>query len=328
MAPKANEVVVTGQVAQGPQPMQKDDQGLWSVTVGPLEPAIYSYKFVVDGVRVLDPGNPYIQQGIEGSFSLLEVPGDAPAFYDPHPVPHGTVHVHWYNSASLKLFRSVYVYTPPDYERATKGKYPVLYLLHGGGDTESAWVAIGRANIILDNLIAEGKARPMIVVMPFGFPDSAVGFGKAPLPKDRTTLFETDLLGDVLPLVEKQYRVSARPEDRAIAGLSMGASQAFDIGFAHLDLFRWFGIFSNGVPVAETEKRFADLFSDPAATNAKIKLLWIACGKSDSLLGSAQRLSNLLTKHDIKHTFVTSEGGHTWQNWQSYLHQMAPLLFQ
>lgn len=325
MAPKANEVSVSGDFARGAQPMQKDEKGLWSVTVGPLEPAIYNYRFAVDGVRNVDPNNPYIQAGLEMSFSLVEVPGDTPMFYDPRPVPHGTVHVHWYQSASLRLFRSVYIYTPPDYERQM-GKYPVLYLLHGGGDTESAWVTIGRANIILDNLIADGKAKPMIVVMPFGFAQPALGFGPVSAKWSSIT---ADLLGDVMPMVDKAYRTSGRPEDRAIAGLSMGAEQALNIGFNHLDVFRWIGFFSNGVSSeAGTEKRYADIFSDPVAANRKIKLLWIACGKSDSLFADAERLTELLRKHEIKHTFVTSEGAHTWRNWRNYLNQFAPLLFQ
>lgn len=327
MAPKANEVSVAGDFLQGPQAMQKDEKGLWSVTVGPVDPAIYSYSFVIDGVRNIDPNNPYLQFGVRSSSSLLEVPGDAPMFYDPRAVPHGTVHVSWYESKSLKSFRSVYVYTPADYD-AGRGKYPVLYLLHGSGDTEAGWVAMGRANVILDNLIADGKAKPMIVAMPFGHPFPAVGFGRTPESFDHGA-FNRDLLEDVIPLVEKSYRVSTKPEDRAIAGLSMGAGQSLNLGLTRMDLFRWIGVFSNGVSQQmEPEKLFADAFADSAATNAKIKLLWIGCGKSDRLFEAASNLRDLLQKHEIKHTFVESEGAHTWRVWRLHLYQFAPLLFR
>jgi enterochelin esterase-like enzyme len=317
MAPKANQVSVSGEVVDRPQPMQKDEKGLWTLTVGPLEPAIYSYSFIVDGVTNIDPNNPYIKAGVRSSSSLVEVPGDKPMFYDPGPVPHGTVHVNWYESKALKCFRGVYVYTPPDYENS-RNKYPVLYLLHGSGDTEAGWVNIGRANLILDNLIAAGRAKPMIVVMPFGHAQPSVGFGPAPSERPDRNAFTADLLGDVMPTAEKLYRISA-----------MGGGQALNIGLTHLDTFRWIGVFSMGIyRESDPEQTYADALSDPAATNRKIKLFWIGCGKSDRLFESAQNLDQLLQKHEIKHTFVASEGAHTWRVWRNYLNQVAPLLFQ
>ena len=326
-APKAGEVAVAGDFVQGPQAMEKNEQGVWSVTVGPLEPAIYNYSFIVDGVRDADPASGWIQPGVRSVSSQIEVPGEGPAFYDPRPVPHGTVHVHWYDSKALDMTRSVHVYTPPGYEKS-KGKYPVLYLLHGSGDTDNGWTVIGRANTIMDNLIADRKAVPMIVVMPFGHPVPAVGMGNPPATPDRAA-FTRDLLEDIMRLVEGTYRVDARPEARAIAGLSMGGGQSLNIGLTHLDKFRWIGVFSMGLqPNAEPEKTFADAFADPAATNKKLRLFWIGCGKADGLYPGAQRLDEVLTKHDIKHVFAPSEGAHTWRNWRSYLSQMAPLLFQ
>jgi enterochelin esterase-like enzyme len=327
-APKASEVTVSGEFAQGPQLMQKDDAGVWSVTVGPVEPEVYSYTFAVDGFRDIDPNNPNLKPGVRSSSSVLEVPGAQPQFYDPQPKPHGTVHINLYESKSLGMTRSVYVYTPPDYEKQ-KGKYPVLYLLHGSGDTESGWVTIGRANVILDNLLAEGKVKPMIVVMPFGHPQPSVGFGSiSPSSSDRTA-FTRDLLEDVMPMVEKMYRISARPETRAIAGLSMGGGQSLNIGLTHLELFHWIGVFSAGLPRnGDPEQTFADLFANPSASNKKIKLLWIGIGRQDPGFESAQKLSDLLHKHEIEHIFHPSEGKHAWTVWRHYLSEFAPLLFK
>jgi enterochelin esterase-like enzyme len=327
-APKANEVSVSGEFAQGPQRMQKDDAGVWSITVGPVEPEVYSYTFSVDGFRDIDPNNPNLKPGVRSSSSVLEVPAAQPQFYDPQPKPHGTVHINLYESKSLGMTRSVYVYTPPDYEKQ-KGKYPVLYLLHGSGDTESGWATIGRANVILDNLLAEGKVKPMIVVMPFGHPQPSVGFGSiSPSNSDRAA-FTRDLLEDVMPMVEKMYRISARPETRAIAGLSMGGGQSLNIGLTHLELFHWIGVFSAGLPRnSDPEQTFADLFANPSASNKKIKLLWIGIGRQDPGFESAQKLSDLLHKHEIEHIFHPSEGRHAWTVWRHYLNEVVPLLFK
>ena len=327
-APKAADVALAGEFAAKPLPMQKDEAGVWTVTAGPLAPAIYSYSFVIDGVRDIDPNRPDIKLGVTSSSSMVEVPGDAPLFYDPQPVPHGTVHVHWYESKAVGALRSFYVYTPPGYERS-KAKYPVLYLLHGSGDTECGWVTVGRANLILDNLIAAHNAVPMIVVMPFGHPQPAVGLGLAGAASSDRELFAKDLLGDVMPLAESEYRIDARPEARAIAGLSMGGGQSLNIGLTHLDRFRWIGVFSAAMRGDEDPaQKFADIFADPAATNRKIKLFWIACGKSDGLYPSAERLDQALTEHKIEHVFAPSEGAHNWRVWRVYLNQMAPLLFR
>jgi enterochelin esterase family protein len=223
--------------------------------------------------------------------------------------------------------RSAWVDTPPGYARG-KDKYPVHYLLLGSGDTEGGWVTIGRANAILDNLIAERKAVPMVVVMPFGHAQPGAGFGPVPETSDRE-LFTRDLLEDVMPMVEHAYRIDRRPEMRAIAGLSMGGGQSLDIGLTHPDRFRWIGVFSAGIREgSDPESRFREAFADPKATNKKLKLFWIACGKADTGFGRAQQLDSLLTKHGIEHVFVASEGAHVWRNWRSYLNQMTPLLFR
>ncbi|MCU1259618.1 MAG: putative esterase, partial [Bryobacterales bacterium] len=245
-APQATDVKLSGDFTKGAQPMEKAADGLWTITVGPLDPAIYSYTFAIDGVRDIDPVNPMVQLGDRAASSMFEVPGDKPAPYDITPVTHGTVHINWYESKSLGVPRSMYVYTPPGYEEG-KTKFPVLYLLHGSGDTEAGWVTIGRANLILDNLIAQGKAKPMIVAMPYGRPLQDVAFGPGKQPAPDRSAFTKELLEDVIPFVEKSYRASAKPADRAIAGLSMGGGQALQIGFTHLDTFRYIGVFSMGI---------------------------------------------------------------------------------
>jgi enterochelin esterase family protein len=329
-APKANEVTVSvnGVPPSELKPMEKDEKGVWSTTIGPLEPEIYTYTFSVDGVSVTDPNNPNIKPGVRSSPSLIEVPASQPLFYDPQPKPHGTVHINLYESKSLGMTRSMYVYTPPSYEKE-KNKYPVLYLLHGSGDTEANWVTMGRANVILDNLLADRKAVPMIVVMPFGHAQPSVGFGSISAFSSDRAAFTRDLLEDVMPLAEKLYRISARPESRAIAGLSMGGSQSMNIGLTHLDLFRWIGIFSSGGGRSgDAETAFADLFADPAASNKKIKLLWIGIGRKDTSFESARGFSELLKRRQIEHVFRPSEGAHTWTVWRHYLNEFLPLLFR
>jgi enterochelin esterase-like enzyme len=327
-APDAASVKMSGDFLQGQQPMEKGGDGTWTFTTAPLHPAVYSYNFVVDGVRVLDPVNPMIQLGERSSDSMFEVPAASPAAYDMQPVAHGAVRIEWYSSKTVDAPRSLYIYTPPGYETG-KTKYPVLYLLHGSGDTENGWVTIGRANLILDNLIAAGKAKPMLVVMPYGraLPDVYLG------PSTRTsppapTAFGNDLLDDVIPFVEAHYRVSAKPDDRAIAGLSMGGGQTLQIGLSHLDRFHSLGAFSAGIRNQKPEEVYQDVFSDPAAANKKIKVFYIACGKADGLFPASQALDAALTKAEIKHAFVESEEGHVWRNWRNYLAEFVPMLFR
>ena len=339
-APDAASVMLNGDFLEAPPAVQgapppsgsrnmtKDDDGVWTITVGPLHPAVYNYSFIVDGVRNIDPSNPMVKLGDRSSESMFEVPGDKPAVYDIQQVPHGTVHINWYHSVSLGAPRSIYVYTPPGYEEG-KAKLPVLYLLHGSGDTEAGWVEIGRANLILDNLLAAGTAKPMIVVMPYGRPLPEVmlvpSAGRGPANAD--DLFGNDLLRDVIPYVEKLYRVSTKADDRALAGLSMGGGQALRTGLSHLDTFHYIGAFSAAAR-GNPEEAFKDFFADPAAANRKLKLFYIACGKADGLFAGSQALNDALEKHQIKHRFAPSEEGHVWRNWRNYLADFAPQLFR
>jgi len=328
-APDATTVKLTGDLVQGPQDMTKGDDGYWSVTVGPLKPNIYNYRFSINGVGNIDPNNPMVKEGDRSSESMVIVPADTPQVWDVQNVPHGTVHMNLYQSKSLGVTREIWVYTPPGYE-AAKASYPVLYLLHGSGDTETGWTTVGRANLIVDNLIATGKAKPMLIVMPYGRPTAEVTLvppAPAGAQQDRNA-FANDLLQDVIPFVEKLYRVSAKADDRALAGLSMGGGQTLQIGPTHPDIFHYIGAFSAGGGNSNYDELYKDLFANPTAANKKIKLFYIACGKTDSLFAGSQKLHETLDRHEIKNKFVPSEEGHVWRNWRAYLADFAPQLFR
>jgi enterochelin esterase-like enzyme len=323
-APKATEVTLTADwQASGAEQMTKDDAGVWSITVGPLEPGAAIYNFNIDGVAVPDPINPRIKLRARTSASLVDVPGDGTELWNPGTVPHGRVELVYVPSkAALPgQTREVRVYTPPGYDTNTARKYPVLYLFHGSNDTAAGWTDVGRANYILDNLIDQKKAVPMLVVMPFGH---ALPFGG---PGDNTKVFERHLLEDVMPAVEKTYRTAAGRENRAIVGLSMGGGQALTIGLGHLDLFSHVGAFSSAVP-GDFSGRFKTLLDDPVGTNAKLKLLYIACGKQDGAFARSHQLDKTLTAAKIAHTFHPTEGRHNFAVWRLYLGRIAPLLFR
>ncbi|MBN1935767.1 MAG: MBL fold metallo-hydrolase [Anaerolineae bacterium] len=312
----------------------KDDAGLWSLTVGPLPPDIYDYGFVIDGVSLIDSNNPGVQTGTMSPRSLFTVPvltgvslGGEPGYYEARNVPHGTLHRHYYASRTLGDVRDVYVYTPPGYEANPDQTYPVLYLLHGGGDDASGWTAVGRAHLIVDNLLAEGKARPMIVVMPFGQAISRMASWED-LQKN-TPLFEQDLLTDVMPLVESAYRIRADREHRAMAGLSMGGGQTDHIGLGHLDLFSAIGILSAGR--GDFAGRHPDLVADPEATNRKLDLFFLGCGTLDPLATEGMgQMHALLEEKGIRHVYWTMDGAaHTWVVWRYALyHEFLPRLWR
>jgi enterochelin esterase family protein len=294
---------------------------VWTVTVGPLEPEIYNYNFTIDGVRAIDPANPNVKTGSTPSTisSILEVRGDRPAFYDGQDVPHGDIRTHWYQSKSLAALRRVTVYTPPGYDANPRTRYPTLYLFHGANADETAWTRLGHVNLILDNLLAAGKAKPFVVVMPFGYgvPPGSRGGG------DNTALFGRDLLEDVIPFVQSRYRVFTERDRRAIAGLSMGGGESLTIGLNHPGLFAYVGGFSAALRPADFDKTYGAV--SPAN---KFKLVWIGCGKEDSLFVPAKAFSDFLHQRKVAHVFRESEGAHTWMVWRRYLNEFAPLLFQ
>jgi enterochelin esterase family protein len=323
LAPQAKSVAVyvDTMAPSAAVPLTADTRGVWAGRLGPLEADIYTYAFVVDGVS-LNAGQ-------------VEVVGRSPEAWHPRKVPHGSVHALWYDAKALGMLRSVYVYTPPGYEGST-ANYPVLFLLHGSGGAEDVWVSIGAANVILDNLIADGKAKPMVVVMPFGHAEPSPRVGRAATFTARdNTAFMKDLVDEIMPLVQRTYRVSRRADDRAIAGFSMGGSQARQIGFARLDLFRWIATFSGGfsapsgdLTVEMVEQSFAGILEDPAPTIAALKLYWAACGADETRLVAQNTLfADVLNSRGIRQTFLTIPGGHTWHVWRRNLRDLLPLLF-
>jgi enterochelin esterase-like enzyme len=325
-APNATNVSVSGDFPA--KPMTKEAGGNWSVTVGPLAPEFYSYSFSIDGFQTLDPGNPAVKPGRSPRTSMVEVPGQPPLLSEWNAaIPHGKVSAHWYQSKSTGQRRSLHVYTPPGYDKSRKD-FPVMYLLHGNGDSDATWSALGRANVILDNLIAAKKAKPMIVVMtdghPYVFPPNMTVTNTVERGRN-TRAYERDLIEDVMPFVETNYRTIEKRESRAIIGLSMGGGQALHCGLNHLDQFAWVGAMSAAVPPAED---VAVALNDAKATNKKLKLLWIAIGKDDFLLSRNTPFIETLKGKGITHTYQVTEGAHTWPVWRKYLAEFAPLVFQ
>jgi enterochelin esterase-like enzyme len=326
-APKAEKVSVICE-AVGTQPMVKDADGVWSVTVGPVPPGIYDCQFDVDGLRITDPASPNVFGNRQGSRGFVEVPGPPghPRGDEWRDVPHGTVTIHWYTSKVTGDRRRVHVYAPPGYAQETSKRFPVLYLLHGSGDNDSHWTLLGRANVIADNLFADGRAVPMIIVMPDGHvADRSRAMEKGSRNRGRGP-FEKDLLESVLPLVEANYRVLADAQHRGITGLSMGGGQSIGVGLGHLDQFAWVGAFS--AAVSGNDPALAALRSDPVAANQKLKLLWIAIGKDDFLLAPNRDFAKALDELKIRHTSQETEGRHAWGVWRGYLAEFLPLLFR
>ena len=335
-APKAQQVTLIGELDGRPYPMTKDEAGVWSVTIGPLAPDVYNYQFNVDGVIAMDPVNPAVKLGF-GNFppaNMFEIPGDE--FDDARSVPHGTVRIETYHSKALGVPRTLWVYTPPGYDSGNT-RYPVFYLLHGSGNIESSWMLTGRANYILDNLIAVGKAKPMIIVNPFGYARQGVNLapekpvaGPAPAPGSSPAgggLFGKDVLEDVIPFVESKFRTLKDADNRAIGGLSMGGGHTVQIGFPNTDKFHSIIVMSAGATNAE--ENYPSFFKDAAATNKKLKLLWVGVGKDDALvMKGSEALKASLEKGGIKHTYRLTEGRHEWVVWRHHLREVAPLLFR
>ena len=327
--PNAKEVFLSREGAQRVA-MQKDDNGIWSVTTEPLEPDLYGYSFIADGVSLLDPNNTEIKPNLLGIQSVVHVPG-AGLSWEVSDVPHGTVHHHFYKSNIVGDQRDFYVYTPPGYRPRDRKKYPVLYLLHGFSDDASGWTAVGKANVILDNLIAQGKAKPMLIVMTLGYGAPEIvsrngpGFRNADVRKRNFERFTDALLKEVIPQVEKEYTVSSNRKDRAIAGLSMGGAESLLTGLNHLDTFAWVASFSSGGLGEDFAAAFPKL--DEQA-NSQLRLLWIACGTDDRLIEPNRKFIAWLKSKNIQLTPIETPGAHTWMVWRRNLTAFAPLLFQ
>jgi enterochelin esterase family protein len=328
-APNAKEVLLAREGAKR-EPMQRDDQGVWTITTEALQPDYYGYSFVVDGVSLLDPVNHLMKPNLLGPTSMVHVPG-AGLLWEIAATPHGEVHHHFYHSGVVGDDRDYYVYTPPSYDPNAKKLYPVLYLLHGYSDDASGWTAVGRANIVLDNLIAQGKAKPMLIVMTLGYGapeivsnNRGAAFRDPSVMKKNYDRFRDALFTEVMPQVEKEYRVLKDRNSRAIAGLSMGGAESLYTGLNALDRFAYIGAFSAGGLSGDSDANFPKL--DEKA-NTQLKLLWIACGTDDRLIEPNRKFREWLTSKGVKHTDIETPGAHTWMVWRRNLAEFTPLLF-
>lgn len=335
LSEKATEVTLNGSwMGFGKTlPLTKGEQGVWSVTIDPLPSSMYHYNLFIDGVAAIDPTNSQALRDGTRYASLLMVPGKESTVFQLNDTPHGNITQAWYNSPTLGVDRRMYVYTPPGYDSG-KDSYPVLYLLHGAGGDEDAWSSLGRANLILDNLIATGKSKPMIVVMTNGNAWQTSTLRQIPgqpAPTRETFgmyqgKFEKSLVEDVVPYIEKNYRVKADKDHRALAGLSMGGGHTITASITYPGTFGYIGVFSSGIfdanaDMAEMEKKFLALKS------SGVSKYWVACGKEDFVMESNKRLLSVLDKTGFEHEYFENEGGHTWANWRTYLSMFAPMLF-
>jgi enterochelin esterase-like enzyme len=318
-------------LGKGPIDMTGDEKGVWTITLPTVVPGFHYYWFLVDGVAVNDPSSEtYFGWGRQTSG--IDVPEKGADFYEPGDVPHGDVRVRWYRSKTTGAWRRAYVYTPPGYDRELKTRYPVLYLQHGAGENETSWTKQGRANLILDNLLAGKRARPMLVVMETGY---ATKLGATPVqgPTGNPTMpnaFEQVLIDDLIPMIDAEYRTLADREHRAMAGLSMGGNQTLQITAAHLDTFAWIGAFSAPLRNFDVKTSLGGVFADAAAYNKRVRLLWIGAGTGETTFHeAASQLHAALDNAGIKHVRFESTGtAHEWQTWRRSLHDFAPRLFK
>ncbi|HOX81813.1 MAG TPA: alpha/beta hydrolase-fold protein [Chryseolinea sp.] len=328
LAPGAKEVYLNAQFEKSPLPMMKDSSGLWSITLGPVKPDMYPYSFKVDGISVADPKNTNIFPNEGFQNSVVEITGKTPLIHTLQNVYHGTLSYRYYTSSELGT-RPVVIYTPPGYDKDSKTKYPVLYLLHGTTDTEETWAKVGRANIILDNLIAQGKAKPMIIVMPYGRAFPVISKSSGSLRNwDNLQEFKKDFLKNLLPFVEQNYRVKADKDSRAIAGFSGGGGTSLYLGLNNPELFSWVCGFAPGMLKNEFERNNSVAFADPSVTNQRLKLFWIGVGKDDGLYSIIEDYLKVLDEKKINHETLISDGGHTWMNCKLYLSTIAQKLFK
>lgn len=317
-AADAKQVQLAGQWPGGNVDMQKNADGVWEVAVDKVPSGVWEYSIKLDGVSMVDPANSAIKPMRSPRTSILHIPSNPPALHDYQDVAHGTVHSHDYASKAAGDQRQFAVYTPPGYEKS-QDKYPLLVLQHGSGDNQATWVAHGKANWIADNLIAAGKAKPMVIVM-------LNGHVAPPTQREQNIeLLKKDLLEQVLPAVEQTYRVETDPAHRGIVGLSMGGGQSLTIGLNNRNVFGWVGGFSASVPRNEA---FADCLKDTDQVNKELHLLWIACGKDDRLVERDREFVEMLKSKGINHQWYETDGDHSWPVWREYLAKFLPTLFE
>jgi enterochelin esterase-like enzyme len=325
----------------GPFDMQRDAEGVWSMTTPPVVPGFHYYSLLVDGVAVNDPASD-TYFGYSKQTSGIEVPEEGVDFYAPRAVPHGEVRMRWYHSQTTGQWRRALVYTPPDYDARTDARYPVLYLQHGGGEDETGWTKQGRAHFILDNLIAAGQAKPMLIVMDCGY---ATRGGATPPPprlgaanmeqvllwiRQMSEVFQAVVLHDLIPLIDATYRTLPDREHRAIAGLSMGSMQALLIGLGNLDTFAHIGAFSGGMGHFDPQTSYDGVFRDAAAFNRRVRLFWLGAGTAEARAHQGMQAIHAALDHiGVRHVFYEAVGtAHEWQTWRKCLHDFAPRLFR
>lgn len=344
-APNAKEVALNIQSLER-KPLQKDEKGVWTVTTPKLTPDVYPYSFVVDGLNVQDPSNPDGKRSARSAGqSLVEVHGATPSPWDHRDVPHGLIHHHVYKSPNVEGETDYYVYTPPGWDPAGKETYPVLFLLHGMGDEAASWVTAGRSNFILDNLIADKKAKPMIVVTPYGYgftPDKLSGPPVMRSEDSRVRLTKV-IIDEMIPQVEKTYRAAKDRNQRAVGGLSMGGAQTLFIGLNHPEVFAYVAGMSSALPeftvgtIASGRGEPSDVTNDTyaqtfpkldAKINSQLRGFWVACGTDDALIKVNREFKAWLKNKDIKVTSIEIPGAHTWMTWHRNLAEIAPQLFQ
>lgn len=348
MAPAADSVKISGSWMQGgwdvSEHLNRSEDGVWETTIEGLTPDYYNYTFNVDGIRTVDPHNPWVIRDVRNSFSAFILPGDESQNILLSDQQNGTIHEVWYSSPTLDMEqRRMKVYLPPDYNESER-EYPVLYLLHGGGGDENAWTELGLANRVLDNLIQSGEAEPMIVVMTNGNPNQESAWHVAPgheparesdsvnpMANER---FEESLVSDVIPFIESSYRVKTGKENRAVTGLSMGGWQTQKLALKHSDMFDYYGVMSMGLI---RESQFGmDAQAHLELTNLNLEVLqengyelyWVACGTDDFLFDSVNHFREVLDSHNFEYVYRETGGGHTWDRWRLYLSEFAPLLFK
>ena len=353
VAPQADTVQVTGDFlpsekvqtpmgevdGPGKALLTKNEEGVWSFTTSALAPELYNYAFIVDGFKTTDPANPFLIRDVASVTNIFIVPGEQADLYRVQDVPHGTVASRWYDAKDLGFDRKLSVYTPPGYETSA-AEYPVLYLLHGAGGDEEAWLSLGRAAQILDNLIAEGKAEPMLVVMPNGNvgQDAAPGAGSDGFytpqfmtPETMNGKYEAQFM-DIVSFIETNYRVKADKAHRAIAGLSMGGYHSMHISRFYPNTFDYVGLFSAAIMPREDKSDkgvYANFDETLKAQNENgYELYWIGIGKTDFLYEANTAFRKQLDQMDMPYEYMETEGGHIWRNWRVYLSEFVPLLFE
>lgn len=313
----ATEVFLDGEFLPKPQKMVKDTSGIWSITVGPIKPDIYPYSYAVDHVQTADPNNTYIFANERFKRSIVEIPGTTPLVHSLRNVPHGRIDYRYYQSKTLDTLRRVLVYTPPGFDASAKTKYPVLYLVHGGSDTEETWMKVGRANFIADNLIADKKAVPMIIVMPYG------NVRPKPMPD-----FTPDVINDLIPFIEANYPVIKDSNKRAIAGFSVGGGQVLNIGLTNTDKFAYVCSYAPYTATEEFKKNFSDYRPDAALINKRLKLFTISVGTEDFLHESVKDNVSMFKSKGLHLKSYFVPGGHTWMNCKQYLATTLETIFK